>query len=113
MSWTTKMRVRMRPRSPSEFMRRYPGITAHIIAESLGYATPMNAARIGLDGLHERKNYCEWIAACYGGNARQALQDSIDRRHYHKGYMAEYKLAKKLVDRCLETGDQPLLASWF
>ena len=41
-----------RPETPEEFMRRYPRVTAHIIAESLGYATPSRAARIGLDGLH-------------------------------------------------------------
>ena len=29
--------------SPQEIMRRYPRITAHIIAESLGYATPTKA----------------------------------------------------------------------
>ena len=40
-----------RPETPEEFMRRYPRITAHIIAESLGYATPTRAAWIGLDGL--------------------------------------------------------------
>ncbi|GAH43872.1 unnamed protein product, partial [marine sediment metagenome] len=30
--------------SPIEIMRKYPRITAHIIAESLGYATPSCAA---------------------------------------------------------------------
>ena len=113
MSSTTVTATKTRPKDPNEFMRRYPRVTAHIIAESLGYATPTTAARIGLDGLHDRKNYCEWIDACYRGNARRALKNSISRRHSHKGYMAEYKLAKKLVDRYLETGDQPLFASWF
>ena len=94
-------------------MRRYPRITGHIIAESLGYATPRTAAYIGRDGLHGRENYCEYIAACYGGNARACLKRAIRNRHHHKGYMAEYGMAKKLVDHYLETGQQPMLASWF
>lgn len=94
-------------------MRRYPRITAHIIAESLGYATPYKAARIGLDGMEGRENWCEWLDACYGGNARECLRSSIRNRHYHRGYMAEYRLAKKLVDRYLETGEEPVFASWF
>jgi len=27
--------------------------------------------------------------------------------------MAEYRLAKKLVDRAIETGDEPIFGSWF
>lgn len=50
---------REKPQTPDEFMRRYPRITGHIIAESLGYATPGRAADIGLDGLHGRENWCE------------------------------------------------------
>ena len=94
-------------------MQRYPRITSHIIAESLGYATPTTAARIGLDGLYDHLNHCEWIASCYEGNARQVLNNSIERRHGHKGYMAEYRLAKKLVDIALEKGEEPIFASWF
>ena len=96
-----------------EVMRRYPRITAHIIAESLGYATPTAAAIIGLDGMNRRKNYCEWVGSCYGGDAYRVLERSIRNRHYHNGFMAEYKLAKKLVDHALETGEEPLFASWF
>ena len=94
-------------------MRRYPRVTAHIIAESLGYAPPTRAARIGLDGLHDRENWCEWVYSCYGGNARAVLENSIRSRHGHKGYMAEYKLAKALVDKSLETGYEPTFAAWF
>ena len=101
------------PESPREFMKRYPRITAHIIAESLGYATPSAAAIIGLDGMNRRKNYCEWVHSCYGADACKVLERSIKNRHYHKGFMAEYKLAKKLVDHALETGKEPLFASWF
>jgi hypothetical protein len=99
--------------SVKETMKRYPRITAHIIAESLGYATPSMAARILKDAREGRKNYCEWIAACYGGDPLPAVKDAIRNRHNHKGYMAEYKLAYALVKRAIETGEEPLLASWF
>jgi hypothetical protein len=89
-------------------------VTAHVVAESLGYATPSRAAMIGLDGLLGRPNYCEWIDCCYRTNARQALQDAIRRRHNHHGYMAEYKLARALVDKVASgTHDGDWLASWF
>ena len=101
------------PTSPHEFMRRYPRTTAHIIAESLGYAIPTKAAIIGLHGMNNEPDYCEWLDACYQNDARRCLQDSIRNRHTHHGYMAEYKLAKKLVNQALETGDEPLFASWF
>ncbi len=105
--------ARKRPETPDEFIRRYPRVTAHIIAESLGYATPTRAAQIGLDGRDGRLNYCEWVDHCYKGDARRCLRDAIRNRHYHKGYMAEYKVAKKIVDRYLETQEEPLFASWF
>lgn len=41
-----------RPSAPAEFMKKYPRITAHIISESLGYATPTTAAIVGLDGMN-------------------------------------------------------------
>jgi hypothetical protein len=94
-------------------MKRYPRITGHIIAESLGYARPSLAALIGLDGSYGRENWCEWAYSCYNRNARKILQDSIRNRHTHHGYMAEYKVAKALVDRANATGDEPVLASWF
>jgi hypothetical protein len=101
------------PETADEFMRRYPRITAHIIAESLGYATPSTAARIGLDGLLGRENWCEYVYSCFDRNARACLQRAIKYRHHHSGYMAEYKLAKRLVDHYLETGKEPTFASWF
>jgi len=103
----------MKPETPAEFIRKYPRTTAHIISESLGYATPSTAGRIGLDGLHGRENYCEWIASCYRGNARECLERSIRNRHSHEGFMADYRLAQRLVDHYLETEEEPLLASWF
>jgi hypothetical protein len=46
--------MREKPSTAREFMRRYPHITAHIVSESLGYATPTAAAIIGLDGVNRR-----------------------------------------------------------
>jgi hypothetical protein len=95
-------------------MERYPRITAHIISESLGYATPSTAARIGFDGMNSQPNYCEWVDACYRGNARQVLENSIRSRHYHKGYMAWYKEgALPLVRHAIEHDKEPIFASWF
>ncbi len=104
---------KVRELSVKDTMNRYPLITAHIIAESLGYATPAVAARILKDAREGRENYCEWIYSCYGANPLGAVQDAIKGRHYHKGPMAEYQRAKALVKKSIETGDEPLLGSWF
>lgn len=94
-------------------MSRYPRTTAHLIAESLGYFTPRAAAIAGLDALHGRENWCEYIYTCFNENAKECLRRAIRNRHHHKGYMAEYRLAKRLVDRYVDMGEQPLFASWF
>lgn len=94
-------------------MRRYPRITAHIIAESLGYATPTCAARILQDAKLRQENWCEWIYACFDRNPLRAVQAAIRNRHHHTGYMAEYRLAKALVDRAIANGEEPVFASWF
>jgi hypothetical protein len=99
--------------TPEDVRRRWPRVTAHVIAESLGYATPDVAASIIRDALLGRENHCEWVATCYGGNARRVLSNSIQDRRYHKGYMAEYRLALQIVRRANQTGDGPVLASWF
>ena len=103
----------IRELSVEETMKRYPRITAHIIAESLGYATPSCAARILKDAREDRKNYCEWIYSCYDGDPLSAVKNAIKNRHYHKGFMAEYKTALAFVKRAIETGDEPLFGSWF
>jgi len=99
--------------SVEETMRRYPRITAHVIAESLGYATPSCAARILKDARERKENYCEWIYSCYGGDPLPAVKNAIRNRHHHEGFMAEYKLALALVRKAIETGDEPDFASWF
>lgn len=99
--------------SIQEIKKRYPCITAHIIAESLGYATPSCAARILKDAKDGRDNYCEWIYSCYNKDPRLAVQKAIKNRHYHKGFMSDYKYAKALVEHAIKTEKEPLLASWF
>jgi hypothetical protein len=96
-----------------DIMKKYPCITAHIIAESLGYATPSRASAILKDARDGKENYCEWIYSCYGGDPKKAVQNAIRNRHHHEGYMAEYKLAMALVKRAIEKDDEPIFASWF
>lgn len=98
--------------SEAETMKRYPFITAHIIAQSLGYATPSCAAGILKDAMEGRENYCEWIDACYQRNPLKAVHDAIRYRHGHSGYMADFKLAKALVIKSIKEGKEPELASW-
>jgi hypothetical protein len=106
--------MRPKPTDAREFMKRYSRTTAHIIAHSLGYATPSTAARIGLDGMYGRENWCEWIYSCYGRDAREALKRSIQRRHRHEGYMSWYKEgALPLVKCAIQQEKEPLLGSWF
>src|SRR5437867_5722426 len=99
--------------TPQDIMRCYPRITAHIIAESLGYATPSKAALILRDAKYRQENWCEWIYTCYDRNPLRAVQAAVRSRHHHKGYMAEYGLAKALVDRALRDCNEPTFASWF
>ena len=96
-----------------DYLQRYPRVCAHIIAESLGYAVPLVSASILKHAKENKPHYCEWIDACYSGDARRALEDAIRHRHNHKDYMAEFKLAYALVQRANETGQEPELASWF
>jgi len=99
--------------STEEVMKKYPRVTAHIIAESLGYATLSCAASILRDAIEGKKNYCEWIYSCYDGDPLPAVKNAIKNRHCHKGFMTEYKLALALVRKAIETGDEPLFGSWF
>ena len=96
-----------------DYLQRYPRICAHIIAESLGYATPGCAARILKDAAEGNENWCEWIYSCYHCDPIPAVQRAIEHRHTHRGYMASYQQALQIVRRSLDTGEDPLLASWF
>ena len=96
-----------------DYLQRYPRICAHVIADSLGYAVPMVAASILQHAKENKAHYCEWIDACYRGNARSAVERAIRNRHTHSGYMASYDLAYRIVRRELDEGESPLFASWF
>lgn len=96
-----------------DYLARYPRICAHIIADSLGYATPRVAARILQDATEGKQNYCEWIYSCYNADPRPAVAQAIRFRHGHSGYMASYQKALTIVRHETKTGEGPLLASWF
>ena len=99
--------------TPQDYLARYPRICAHIIADSLGYATPVLAAKILRDAKENSTNFCEWILSCYNGKPRLAVERAIRNRHHHTGYMASYKQALQIIHHELDTGEGPMLASWF
>jgi len=94
-------------------LRRFPRLCAHLICESLGYATPSTAASILRAYIHGKRHYCEWLNACYDANPVPVIQSTYQRRHSHRGYMAHYPNALGLVHRAIENGNEPMLASWF
>lgn len=99
--------------SPTDYLRAYPRLCAHIICFSLGYATPTTAARILMNAHRGKPNYCEWIWSCYNCDPRPAVQGAILARHSHHGCMADFDLAYALVRRAVETGEEPMFGSWF
>jgi len=96
-----------------DYLQRYPRICAHIVAESLGYAIPRVAAQILKDAKEGNENWCEWIYSCYNRDHKPAVEQAIKNRHKHRGYMASYDLALRIVRHELDTGEGPSLASWF
>jgi hypothetical protein len=95
------------------FLRRYPRLCAHVICESLGYATPSVAAMIVKDAHNGQENWCEWIDACYRRRPEKAVKDAVRNRARHSGYMSEYRRALAIVQRANTDGSEPMLASWF
>ena len=96
-----------------DVLRRWPRLCAHLICHSLGYATPTKAASIGLAAALREKHYCEWINACYRDDPLPAVQGAIRNRLHHPGYMADYGLARRLVQEAIAHGDPCIFASWF
>ena len=66
-----------------------------------------------MDALNGRENWCEYVYTCFNRDARACLEKAIRNRHWHSGPMAEYRLARRIVDDYNETGRQPFFASWF
>ena len=116
----TRKGKRPNPQDSAEVLDRYPSLVGHMVCESLGYFTPRAAAGALLDYIHEKETWCEWYLDMRDRGTRDLLEigrkvvaRSFSRRHSHRGYMAEYKIAKVLVDRERSGKEAPILASWF
>ena len=103
--------------SVEDVLRKYPILTAHLVCHSLGYFSPLSAARAILDHIKGRTNACEWYChmASNGQDLkdvnRQAISQAFKHRSIHKGYMASYETARTLVHRHLENqGTTPFMA---
>ena len=101
------------PEKSEDYLRHYPRIVAHIICETLGYATPTRAAGILMNAHRREQNWCEWIYGCYNCDPLPAVQNAIRSRHYHRGYMADYRQARAIVERAIRAAEEPPFASWF
>ena len=106
--------------STEDALRRWPRLTAHLIAESLGYFTPEGAANALLLFKRGQENWCDWflhMASVGRKRIRQVAVETLRRairgRAFHHGYMASYELALKIVRRRNATGTGPVFASWF
>lgn len=131
------MPVKTVPASRQDILRKYPRLTAHLVCHSLGYFTPESAAGAILAHVQKRSSYSEWYMTMVGGVLRErgysaenraseeeteaaflevgrkALRRSFRYRRSHRGYMAEYRQARSLVERSRQTGDSgALFMSW-
>lgn len=109
------------PQNTTEVLVRWPRLTAHLICESLGYFTPEAAA----NSLRAHKEgdgfFCEWYTHMAQGFdekkvlevATRTIERAFRNRHHHRGYMADYAMARSLVERVRHGGRGPELASWF
>jgi hypothetical protein len=101
-------------------LRRYPRLVAHLICESLGYFTP-GAAANAIRAYREGETFpCEWYVHMAQGFdwakllevGKKVIGRAFQYRRLHRGYMADYRLARKLVEAELQ-GHGPIFASWF
>lgn len=106
--------------SMEDALRRWPRLIAHLIAESLGYFTPEGAANTVLLFKRGQENWCEWFLhmASVGHKpvrqvAAETLRRAIRGRASHRGYMASYEFALKIVRERTATGAGPVFGSWF
>jgi len=115
-----------KPRTVQEVLQRYHCLTAHLIAESLGYFTPNAAANVILSYIRGEAFFCEFythIGGMYKGEwpseekvmevGKEVIQSAFRKRHHHKGYMASYELARALIEKVRNGGEGPVFASWF
>ena len=109
-------------------LRRWPKLTAHLICQSLGYFTPSGAANALAHHKAGKPFSCEYyshMAQFQPGSkglfddeallkvGREEIKRAFQLRKNHKGCMAEYQNAKALVDRAIQSGNEPTFASWF
>ena len=100
-------------------LKAYPRISAHLICESLGYLTPISAENM-IESFIAKEGYCcEWTYSIELRTkesrysiTKSIIQNAISNRHYHKGYMSDYKNANNVIKKEL-AGNGPLFASWF
>jgi hypothetical protein len=125
------MSANRKVRSQTDVLRRLPCLTAHLIAESLGYFTPQSAANAIVHFTKGEAFFCEWYydwagkrfagGSTKGGDLRDivkevgqlAIQNAFKRRRHHRGPMAEFKRAFALVLHVRQGGQGPMFASWF
>jgi hypothetical protein len=118
-------------RSYQDVLQHLPCLTAHLIAESLGYFTPETAANAITHVTKGEAFCCEWFYDWASkrfakGNTKcpdldstikevgeLAIQNAVHRRRHHRGPMAEFKRALALVLHVRQGGHGPLFASWF
>ncbi len=117
---TNQKIVRIIPDTTEAVLQRYPRLTSHLICTSLGYFTPESAARAILCYKQGKPFFCEWYIHM-GGYADKGVMEANAKeigmafrfRHGHKGYMAEYRQARQLVEHVRSGGKGPIFASWF
>ena len=126
-----KVDSKRKVRNQRDVLRHLPCLTAHLIAESLGYFTPQSAANAIAHHTEGEAFYCEWFydwasKRLAAGNTdctdlrstikevgEVAIQNAFNRRHHHHGPMAEFKRAVDLVRHVQQGGEGPVFASWF
>ena len=115
----------MKTRSQSEVLQHLPCLTAHLIAESLGYFTPEGAANAIAYYTKSEAFFCEWYHDWASKRNKSGLRDTVrevgelaiknavSRRSHHRGPMAEFKRALALVLHVRQGGEGPTFAAWF
>lgn len=115
----------METMTQEEVLRRWPRLVAHMICESLGYFTPKKAALAIICYKRNEPYFCEWYSAMANARGadffdddtvreigRDVIKRAFERRHMHKGFMADYEHARAVVQAEL-AGNGPVFASWF
>ena len=107
------------PITSEDVIKRYPNITAHLICQSLGYFSPMAAANAIANHINGLETCCEWYIHMYDGKrtmleiGHDMISQAISRRRHHRGYMADYRIARAMVKTTIDDPRQsPIFQSW-